>query len=176
VDARLACRRLIPRWRDRETTESNFMAFAMDLMPQIDARTKEQLDLDADESSSEAQPDPTSPVVELAICAHTQAWAEMACVQMAKNAPTNSDASTAVYLGGRTNTTMCKSKHTRRGKLHGAVVRVQTHTRASPKTAPAWQNARQRSLTWEINSMFEPPAGPHSLSSFSKSMMPTSMN
>jgi hypothetical protein len=70
VDACRACRHLMPTWRDRDTTESNFMAFVMDLMPQVDARTEEQLDLDADESSSEAQPDLMSPVQEFTICAH----------------------------------------------------------------------------------------------------------
>jgi hypothetical protein len=88
---------------------------------------------------------------------------------MAINTPTNSDASTAVYVDGR-------AKRIVRIKLHGAVVRIQTHSRASPKTAPAWQNTSQRSLTWENNSMFEPPAGPHSLYYFSKSVMPTRTN
>jgi hypothetical protein len=71
VDTHLACRHLMPRWRDRETTESNFMAFVRDLIAQVDARTEEQLDLDADESSSEVQPDLMSPVAEFTICAHT---------------------------------------------------------------------------------------------------------
>ena len=62
VDTYLACRHLMPMWRDMDTSESNFMAFVMDLTPQIDARTEEQLDLDADESSSEVQPDLMSPV------------------------------------------------------------------------------------------------------------------
>jgi hypothetical protein len=71
VDTCLTCRHLLPRWRDRETTESNFMAFVRDLTPQIDARTEEQLDRDADESSSEVQPDLMSPVAEFTICART---------------------------------------------------------------------------------------------------------
>jgi hypothetical protein len=78
------------------------MAFVRDLTPQVDARAEEQLDRDAGESSSEAQPDLMSPVAEFTIC-----------VRMAKNTPTNSDASAAARVGGRTNTTA-------RGKLHGA--------------------------------------------------------
>ena len=170
VDTCLAYRHLMPRWPDRDTTESNFMAFVMDLTPQIDARTEEQLDLDADESSSEVQPGLMSPVPEFTICAHASTGRNG--VRSNGEKYTNQKRcrlSTAVYMGGRTNTSV-------RTKLHGAVVRIQIHTCASPKTAPVWQNTRQISLTWENNSMFEPPAGPHSLFSFSKSVMPASTN
>ena len=44
------------------------MAFVVDLPQQIDARTEEQLDLDADESPSEVQPNLMSPVPEFTIC------------------------------------------------------------------------------------------------------------
>ena len=71
VDSHLACRHLMPRWRDRDSSESNFVAFVVDLTPQIDARTEEQLDLDgANESPSEAQAGLVSPVQEFTICAH----------------------------------------------------------------------------------------------------------
>jgi hypothetical protein len=159
VDARLACRHLMPR----ETTESNFMAFVRDLTPQIDAQTEEQLDRDAGESSSEVQPDLMSPVAEFTICAHASTGRNGVRSNGEKHA-NQQRRECCSARGRRTNTTM-------RRKLHGAVVRIQIHARTSPKTAPAWQNTWERSLTWEINSAFEPPAGPHSLSSFSKSMM-----
>ena len=70
----------------------------------------------------------------------------MVSARMAINAPTKGDASAAVYMGGRT-------KRIVRIKLHGAVVRIQIYSHASPETAPAWQNTWQRSpwLAWEEN-------------------------
>ena len=44
VDAHLTCRFLMPKWRDRDDSESNFMAFVAELTSQVDARAEEELD------------------------------------------------------------------------------------------------------------------------------------
>jgi hypothetical protein len=67
VDTYLACRHLMPMWRDMDTSESNFMAFVMDLIPQVDARSEEDLDVEELDPSS----DPImSPTPEFTACAH----------------------------------------------------------------------------------------------------------
>ena len=44
VDTCLVCRYLMPKWKDRDDTESNFLAFVATLMPQVDGRTEAELD------------------------------------------------------------------------------------------------------------------------------------
>ena len=50
----------MPKWRDREDCESNFMAFVNEVVLQIDGRIEEQLDL---EMQLEEAASPSAPVV-----------------------------------------------------------------------------------------------------------------
>jgi hypothetical protein len=69
VDSCLACRRLMPKWRDRDGTVSNFMAFVAVLTDQIDARSEAELDIEAASSAKEAG-SLLSPVQVFTACAH----------------------------------------------------------------------------------------------------------
>ena len=60
VDAYLTCRWLMPKWRDRDDCESNFLAFVNEVVLQIDGRTEEQLDL---EMQLQEAASPSAPVV-----------------------------------------------------------------------------------------------------------------
>ena len=69
VDSCLACRHLMPKWRDLDDTVPNFMAFVAVLTDQIDARSEAELDMEAASSVQEAE-SLLSPVQVHAACAH----------------------------------------------------------------------------------------------------------
>ena len=69
VDSYLACRHLMPKWRDRPDTQSNFMEFVAVLLDQIDERTDAELDTETAAAVSEAESF-LSPVHAYTSCAH----------------------------------------------------------------------------------------------------------
>ena len=66
VDARLTRRTLMPKWRDRDDSESNFLAFVNVVVLQIDGRTEEQLDLE-EQLAQAASPATTTTRAECAL-------------------------------------------------------------------------------------------------------------
>ena len=69
VDSYLACRYLMPKWRDRDDAVSNFMEFVAVLTDQIDARSEAELDMEVASSAKEAA-SLLSPVQVYTACAH----------------------------------------------------------------------------------------------------------
>jgi hypothetical protein len=66
VDACLTYRMLMPKWRDRGDSESNFQAFVNVAVLQVDGRTEEQLDLE-EQLAQAASPTTTQTHVECAL-------------------------------------------------------------------------------------------------------------
>jgi hypothetical protein len=53
VDTHLVCRHSTPKWKDRDDTESNFMAFVAAFTPQVDGRTEAELDEEEQATATE---------------------------------------------------------------------------------------------------------------------------
>jgi hypothetical protein len=84
VDAHLTCRMLMPKWRDRDDSESNFQAFVDVVVLQVDGRTEEQLDLE-EQLAQAASPATTQARAECALVSGPRAGVRSsgaACAKM----------------------------------------------------------------------------------------------
>jgi hypothetical protein len=84
VDACLTCRMLMPKWHDRDDSESNFQAFVNVVVFQIDGRTEEQSDLE-EQLAQAASPTTTQTHAECALVSGPRAGVRSsgaACTKM----------------------------------------------------------------------------------------------